>query len=288
DFGLGLYGYPATYKTIEWIYNPNYDSNRPNNKSQHTLLFRQLMADADFKREFIDRAAIYMGDFLNSKGTREIWDGMYNLIKTEYPYHRQCVRQWWPSWWQGYTDELNTARQWVVDRTEDFYQQLDDFYQLGTPTPLNINKELGSDDQAKMQFLFNNVPLTKGIFDGKFFLGRNITLKGNSHGDKVVKGWKVITKTASGSNTQTINSSIYSFNMPSCQSLSINAILGDVLKGDVNGDNEVNISDSACLTNYILGKDPNPFILAAADINDDGIINITDVLMLISIVLGNN
>ena len=288
DFGLGLYGYPATYKTIEWIYNPNYDSNRPNNKSQHTLLFRQLMADADFKREFIDRAAIYMGDFLNSKGTREIWDGMYNLIKTEYPYHRQCVRQWWPSWWQGYTDELNTARQWVVDRTDNFYQQLDDFYQLGTPTPLNINKELGSDDQAKMQFLFNNVPLTKGIFDGKFFLGRNITLKGNSLGDKVVKGWKVITKTASGSKTQTINSSIYSINMPSCQSLSINAILGDVLKGDVNGDNEVNISDTACLTNYILGKNPNPFILAAADINDDGIINITDVLMLVSIVLGNN
>jgi hypothetical protein len=213
---------------------------------------------------------------------------MYNLIKTEYPYHRQCVRQWWPSWWQGYTDELNTARQWVADRTDNFYQQLDDFYQLGTPTPLSINKELGSDDQAKMQFLFNNVSLTKGTFDGKFFLGRSITLKGNSLGDKVVKGWKVITKTASGSKTQTINSSIYSFNMPSCQSLSINAILGDVLKGDVNGDNEVNISDTACLTNYILGKNPNPFILAAADINDDGIINITDVLMLVSIVLGNN
>ena len=59
DFGLGLYGSSASYKSIEWLYNPNYDYDRAwANKPEHTLLFRQLMEDTDFRRAFIDRAAI--------------------------------------------------------------------------------------------------------------------------------------------------------------------------------------------------------------------------------------
>lgn len=288
DFGLGLYDYPATYRTIEWIYDNNFDSRRATaNKPQHTLLFRQLMEDPDFRREFIDHTAIYMGDFMNAKGTRELWDGMYDLIKAEYPYHRDCVRQWWPRFWPHYTEELTKAQQWVTDRTDIFYQQLDDFYHLGTPTPLTINQGLNDDDKVKIKFLFNEVPLSKGTFDGKFFLGRSITLRGKRLSDKRVKGWKVTTTTSSGTSTQTINSPIYTFNMPSCKSLSINAILEitTALLGDVNNDGIVNTSDAVCLTNYILGLNPKPFIIDAADVNEDGIINISDIVSLMRIIL---
>jgi hypothetical protein len=180
------------------------------------------MEDADFKREFIDRAAIYMGDFLNSKGTREIWDPMYELIKTEYPNHRKLINQWWPN----YNNELNSARQWLANRTNSFYQQLANYYKLGSPTLLSINKNLEDTELEKMSFTFNGVPLSKGTFDGKFFKDRSITLEGNALNDLEVKGWKVTITSTSGETTQIINSPTYSFYMPSCQSLAINAILG--------------------------------------------------------------
>lgn len=223
DFGLGLYGSSSNYKTIEWLYNPNYDRDKAwANQPQHALLFRQLMEDADFKREFINRAAIYMGDFMNEKGTREIWDKMYNLIKTEYPHHRKLINQWWPN----YDNELNTARNWLANRTNNFYQQLASYYQLGSPAPFTINKNLQDEDREKMTFAFNGIPLSKGTFDGKFFLGRSVTLEGNSKDDLEVKGWEVTITSSTGKTTSTINSPTCSFYMPSCQRLDINAILG--------------------------------------------------------------
>ena len=59
----------------------------------------------------------------------------------------------------------------------------------------------------------------------------------------------------------------------------------DFLLGDVNADGLVNITDVVCLVNYILGGNPNPFVLEAADINKDEIINITDAVGLVSIIL---
>ena len=53
------------------------------------------------------------------------------------------------------------------------------------------------------------------------------------------------------------------------------------LKGDVNGDGEVNISDVNAIINMILGGGTNP----AADVNNDGEINIADVNAVIDIIL---
>ena len=196
DFGLGLYGSQPNYNTIKWINDNNYDSDRSwGNTWEATRLFRRLMEDADFKREFMDRAAIYMGDFLNEKGTRAIWDEMYNLIKTEYPYHREPINPWWPN----YSQELNTARNWLNKRTNYFYQQLADYYSWGNPTVLTINKTNPSD----VTLTFNGVTLTGNVFDGKYYAGRTITLSGIAAGEgKMVTGWKVtgaITKEVQGS-----------------------------------------------------------------------------------------
>lgn len=57
------------------------------------------------------------------------------------------------------------------------------------------------------------------------------------------------------------------------------------LLGDVNSDGVVNIVDVTTTINYMLGKNPKPFIKEAADIKGDGIVNITDVIGIISIVL---
>ena len=56
------------------------------------------------------------------------------------------------------------------------------------------------------------------------------------------------------------------------------------LKGDVNGDGEVNISDVNAMIDFILSSSEDPI----ADVNGDGEINISDVNEVISIILGGN
>lgn len=55
--------------------------------------------------------------------------------------------------------------------------------------------------------------------------------------------------------------------------------------GDVNGDEQVTISDVVNTINYILGNPVSDFNITAADVNGDGDISITDVGCIINIVL---
>ena len=227
DFGLGLYGRSPDYNTIEWINDPNHDlGNAWANTSEATMLFRNLMADPDFSREFIDRCAIYMGDFLNESGTREIWDPMADLVKPELIQHRNLY-SW--SWWgpeQDIQNEINNARNWLSQRTNYFYTHLKNYYNLGTLTNMTVNKDLSEADAKDIPFYFNGVKLTKGLFDGKFFQNRSVTLEGTAENGKKVVGWTV-TKTVSGNTTTTqVDGSQYAFTMPACTKLQINAITG--------------------------------------------------------------
>ena len=225
DFGLGLYDRQANYNYFEWLHNPNYDqgANWGANSYDGTRLFRRMMENADLKREFIDRCAIYVGDFLNEEGTRAVWDPMYEKIKTEYPYHRNLYNAWWPN----YDNELSKARDWLHNRADYFLTHLKNYYQLGTIRPMTINKEMSAEDLASVEITFNGVKLTEGTFDGKFFQGRNVTLQGTALGDKEVTGWTV-RQVINGNETETtVSGSEYTFEMPASSQLTINAIVAD-------------------------------------------------------------
>ena len=224
DFGLGLYGSSASYNTIAWLHTPDYDADRAwANTYDNTRLFRRLMEDETFHRRFIDRAMIYMGDFLNYEGTWEVWEPMYKQIKTEYPSHRKLINQWWPN----YSDELNSARNWAKNRTSSFTQQLADWYALGTPIAVSINPSVTLADFADITLTFNEVPLSKPAWEGKFFAGRDITLQSVSSGARDVTGWVVTAVGAQGSvQTTQYEGSTCSFTVPSCSQLIINARLG--------------------------------------------------------------
>ena len=225
DFGLGLYGSPADYNTIEWLYNNDYDPDRAwGNTSDATRLFRRLMEDDDFSREFIDRCCIYMGDFMNEKGTREIWDSMYELIKYEYPYHRNLINRWWPN----YNEELKSAHNFLAKRTEEFYKQLSGKYELGEPGILSINRTTNHPEDVSLTF--NGIPLAYHQFYGKYFEGHLVTLTATPAEGKVVKGWKItqISKTGA-SDTREVEGNSYSFLMPECSNLMISTIVSDEL-----------------------------------------------------------
>ena len=225
DFTIGLYEKsPKNYQIIKWLYNPDYDSefNWGANSSDATRLFRRLMEDEDFKREFIDHALVYMGDFLNEKGIREIWDPMYETIKTEYPYHRTPINSKWPN----YDKELESARTWVQKRTEQFYQQLADFYQLGTYTTLVVNNELDDQQLEDIKILANGIPLSKGKFDGKYIIDRTITLEGQSDTGKEVHGWDLVLTTPDNKTIrQKFNTAKLKLKVPAVSRITINAVV---------------------------------------------------------------
>lgn len=246
DFGLGLYDQTADFNYIAWLYDPDYDASWRNwaNKPSHTLLFRHLMEDPDFNREFIDHAAVYMGDFLNERGTRAVWDPMLDMVSTEMPF--SCKIQ--SKEWDEYVRLTNDARSWLAARANYVYQHLADFYQLGKPIPLTINKTLNSQfSTLNSQFSalrVNGIDIVKPFFDGMFFANRPITV-GAQRADSAiapsvsggfaavapmqVTGWK-ITMTKGGETTVGyVYDSEYSFSMPECDSLALEAVTASTI-----------------------------------------------------------
>ena len=232
DYTLGLYtnggaggsgGYD--HQIIAQWYNPDdYSLHQGANSSitwDATRLFRRLMEDADFAREFIDRFSIYMGDFLNEKSVRAIWDPMYAMIKDEWKRHRSVVYD--NPWWPIFDDEQRYARNWLSKRTNEMYKQLGKQYDLGAPIPMTVNQDL--EDASALDVTFNGVPLTKGVFNGKFFADRSITLEGQAPEGQVISGWTIVTKSSSGTDTRQIDGERCALLMPQCTNLAINAVL---------------------------------------------------------------
>lgn len=70
-----------------------------------------------------------------------------------------------------------------------------------------------------------------------------------------------------------------------CEDATSNLNVWAYVIGDANGDGVVTVSDVVAVANYILGKNPQPFIFDAADVNGDGEITVTDVVLIARIVL---
>ena len=67
-----------------------------------------------------------------------------------------------------------------------------------------------------------------------------------------------------------------------------NIVVTNIIKGDANGDGEVNVSDIVEIVNYIMGKPSANFVQAAADLNGDGEVNVTDIVKVVSIIMDSN
>lgn len=64
-------------------------------------------------------------------------------------------------------------------------------------------------------------------------------------------------------------------------------VVTSVIKGDANGDGEVNVSDIVEIVNYIMNKPSDKFVFAAADLNGDGEVNVTDIVKVVSIIMSS-
>lgn len=250
DFGLGLYGRKPDYNTIKMLYDQSYDSgNAWAFTEPATRLIKNMLKDPDILNLFIDKSCVFMGDFMNANGTGEIIDKIQAEALEEFAAHRvkynggniynqrtnitnkfNDAKKWLTGyteydWWGNPTNTYSSRTDYFLDFIKEQFQQ---FLSGGNnsvdiiPIPVTINMELDNDEVPDEVYV-NGIKLTQGVFDGKLFLNRHITLEGKTSIEKdfSVTGWEVQV----GNNTPEYkDGDTYEFDVPSCSKLRINAV----------------------------------------------------------------
>lgn len=252
DFGMGLYDEHYSYPTLRWVTTPGYDNNRNNwaNGADATRLFRRLLDVPEFKDMFIDRCAIYMGDFLTPDSIISIVNNRYEELKFEYKYHRNLFNPWWPD----YAQEIDKARNWARNRVPFFYTHLADYFKLNSPVALVAHSSsvagggaYATEGESRILEI-NGIKVNSEDFNGKYFPGRTLTFKSFPASDKrAVEGWKVTVVNGSSVQNLTYDSETLEFEMPQATSVVVTPILsgdpGAVDSVSVESDGPVEIFD---------------------------------------------
>ncbi len=226
DFGLGLTHEPTDYNTLAWLYDPAYDPHYNwGNAPRFTLLFRHMLEDADLRREFVDRMAVYMADFLNESRIVMLWDRMLADVSTELPYHLPHMG----SNRAYYAASLGHARSWLSGRTAYCYTMLSAFFGLGSPVPLTVGMDSDADEtvtdlcRRETELHACGITATADSLRGSFFAGRELRLSVHRRGStEPLPATFAVTAVRDGAvHTDTIAATELRMTMPGCDSVSV-------------------------------------------------------------------
>ena len=228
DFGLGLYNRQINHNTLDMLYNPSNYSDNWAFTEPATRLIKNMLEDPDILNLFIDKCSVFMGDFMNGTGTGEMIDIIKEESLAEFVAHRAKYPSSGGNTQTQIETKFNNAKTWAESRPNYFYDFVRQQWNLGTAIPVTINKEMASTDLPD-EVLVNGIKLTKSVFDGKLYLNRVITLEGNTglENEKKVTGWEIKTTTNGSETTEYVEGATYTFTVPSCTKLIINAIMAD-------------------------------------------------------------
>ena len=217
DYSMGIYGIPYAYEILKWFYDPDFDQRWHWNANDfpYTLLFRQLMKDPDFRNEFVERCAIYTGDFLNYDGIHKLLEAMYQKISYEMSFYGPLIGKR-PV---AYSREIKYVEMWVKGRTNEFLRQLCEFYQLEAAVPLTINT--ASSENLIARLTFNDHQLSKARFNGRYFKNHPIRLTAQAVEGKVVAGWRIHRTDGATVTTEEHPGATLTMSMPDCRRLTI-------------------------------------------------------------------
>lgn len=209
DFGLGYARMRPDYPTLDWIVTPGFDGGSLNgaNNETSTRLFRRLLNIPEFKKMFIDRCGVYLGDFLKIDSIIGCIDSRYDELKGEMDSHCTLLHP------QGldYESELNWVREWVRQRHNFFYTYLSEFFGLESPVSLLIHSGEGS----CLRLIVNDIPMRSDEFDGYFYPDQKLVIKSDSESDSFfVRGWMVKVYTGDSVSTMVYDTEILSIDMP--------------------------------------------------------------------------
>lgn len=226
DRAFGIWGYSSSQQYLNWVTRMPSDigSNESANSEEATQLFRSLMEIPEYRDMFIDRFSVYMGDFLNASYINSWIDWYHEQMEPEWDYFHTLYSINNKGGWEN---EINRMKRWTGERTDNMYEQLKDYFSLGSLVSAKVNESVSS--ASYYNITINGVPLTKGVLDGKLFAGREYLFDGDYNDTKYdVIGWEVTTQSASDTwNTQQYFEEQLTYIIPEgTKSFSINSILG--------------------------------------------------------------
>jgi len=164
-------------------HNPDFNSLVRNatydmpNDSRSNLLFKFLLTQDSFKKEFYTRFSVYLGDILHYNETNAVIDSIQNLMADEMPHH---FSKWIPrlSVWDKLRStwelEVDSAKSWLTKRQPHMYKHLNDFFDLDGVVPLTITVE--GEERHPSIVSFNDIDLQTGGFDGMYYKNEEIKL----------------------------------------------------------------------------------------------------------------
>jgi hypothetical protein len=168
DQGLGIWG----------ANQPNHNAltlNATGNEDAKKL-FKALLTQASFKKEFYSRFAVYMGDILHYRSTSQVIDSIQKLIEPEMNNH---ILRWRDEmFWRdlnSWKNEVNQMKSWCNSRNTYVYTQLKNYFQLGTVMKMTL--ETSSNLSGTPVVSINETVLQKPGFDGSYFQKETIRLR---------------------------------------------------------------------------------------------------------------
>lgn len=287
DYAMGYRGgggeIPYDYPTLKWFENKEKQLNPNNtfdptfdwgtNDPHWTLLFRNLMKVPEFKNKFIERYAIYTGDFMNYEGMHRVWDPMYEKIKDELYFFCKAAQNW--TLYNNYDAEMDYVDEWIRNRTNAFTTQLCEFYNLENPYFLTINTTSGVNIDT---LTFNDHRLSQGRYNGLYFRDHPINLKAVYSKYHVVTGWTInqdgVESTQQGAELNWM--------MPACSHLSIEPIWK--LRGDFDNSNVVDQTDIDLMVSAVMRTKTDTTDYSEYDLNNDKKVDAADLVILVAIV----
>lgn len=169
----------------------------------------------------------------------------------------------------------------------EFYLQLPEGVRIETDEDGYPIAELVSGRINRHSLEVNHVG--NGLYHFLCYSSRNNAFVGNS-GDLITLTVTCDENVLSDTYTATIKDIMFSDQDKQQVDLldsSFDVVVTDIIPGDANGDEKINVMDIVEIVGYIMGNSSDTFVFGAADMDENGTINVMDLVNVVSLIMAN-
>lgn len=169
----------------------------------------------------------------------------------------------------------------------EFYLQLPDGVRIETDEDGYLMAELVSDRINRHSLEADHVG--NGLYHFLCYSNKNYAFKGQS-GDFITITIACDEGLAADTYTATVKDIIFSDQDKHQVDLldsDFDIIVTDIIPGDANGDEKINVMDIVEIVGHIMGNPSDAFVFAAADMDENGTINVMDLVNVVSLIMTN-
>lgn len=206
--------------------------------SRQLRLFKLFYSELPEAKElYIDRMAIYLGDFLRTANGQELIDAYVADIEPEYLRHLQVYYNDVPNtsayrysggWgWKGYLKYFRDT--WWSKRKSNMFNLLRSRFNLGSVITLNMERN-------NVPVTFNDIDLQLDKYYGKWFVGRKMNLSTQKG-----YGWRV---TVTNSSNKTSVSEVLNREISYTPASDVSTIKVEVIENPNDGVNDITVDDA--------------------------------------------